>query len=141
MSSGLFNNRNVRILLCLAALVLVVAIAYSLQRQAGSEEKKVIEVGLIESGNQPALYFYLKNTGENLANYTYVVTYNLSNTDMKRDTSTIHVPANQTFAYTNSLIRPASGITVLNLRIYKGEDINDTSALIHNQTWIIKAQS
>jgi len=138
--SGLFKNR-VRILLYLTALALVVAIASSFQRQAGSEEGKVIEVGLIESGDQPALYFSLKNTGKNLANYTYIVTYNLSNIDLQRDTSSIHVPPNQTFTYTNSLTRPTSGITVLNLRIFRVEGASDTSTLIHNQTWIVKAQT
>ena len=132
------HSRKITILLYFVILALVVAIALSLQRQTSSTERKVIESGLIESGDRPALYFNLRNIEEKYYNYTYVVTYNSTDGKIETDTSTITLPPSQTFAYTISLVRPSYGIIVLNLKIYRLDITNST--LLHDQTWIIRTQ-
>jgi len=120
-------------------VALVISVAYSLERQVSSStEGNVIEAGLIESGSKPALYFDLRNTGKDYANYTYIVTYNTTNTETKVDSSSIAVPPGQTFSYSISLTRPSRGATFLNLSIHR--DGRDALPL-HNQTWMIKAES
>jgi len=129
------HRRKARILLYLIMAALVVLIVYSLQGQAGtSTAGKVIEAGLIESGTRPALYFDLRNTGKDYANYTYIVAYNTTSAETKIDKSSISVPPGQTFSYSISLMRPSDGVAVLNVRIYRGS----SGALLHNQTWVIK---
>jgi len=119
-------------------VALVISVAYSLERQASaSTDDKVIEAGLIESGNKPALYFDLRNTEKDYANYTYIVTYNTTNTEMKIDNSSITVPPGQTFSYSISLTRPSRGATFLNLKIHRDDK---DALLLHNQTWVIKAE-
>ena len=141
--SEAFHSRpsKLRILPYLIILALVVLIAYSLQRQASSSfEGKVIEAGLIESGSRPALYFEVRNTGNDNANYTYVVTYNTTSTETKIDRSSVTLPAGRTFSYSISLVRPSYGIMVLDLKVYRNGD-SGGEALLHDQTWIIRAQT
>jgi len=129
-----------RFLPYLSIAVLVVLIAYSLQRQAASSvESRVIEAGLIESGGRPALYFDLRNTGEDCANYRYVVTCNVTGVDPKIYRDNVTVPPGRTFGYSISLIRPSNGVMFLNLEIYRGGDGAD-DVLLHNQTWIVRPQ-
>lgn len=132
------RRRRVRIVLYLIVVALVVAIAFSLQRQM-SVEDKVVDAGIIESNSRPALYFTVKNNVNSYANYTYVVTQNLTGIE-STDSSRITVGPNGTFKYTMSLPGPLSATVILNLKIYKGEDTSDMNALIDNETWVIKAQ-
>jgi hypothetical protein len=132
------HSRKIVIFLYFIILALVVAIALSLQRQTSSTERKVIESGLIESGDRPALYFNLRNIEEKYYNYTYVVTYNSTDGRIETDASTIILPPSETFAYTISLVRPSYGVMVLNLKIYRLDITNAT--LLHDQTWVIRAQ-
>jgi len=123
-------------------MALVIASAYLLQRQANSSvEDKAIEAGLIESGSSPALYFVLRNTGKTYANYTYSVAYNTTNKETRNETSSaMNIPPGQTFRYTISLIRPSSGVMVINLRICRLEKSTD-NALLLDQTWIVRAEA
>ena len=141
MSKALLkHSRKITILFYFIILALVVAIAYSLQRQTSfSIERKAIEVGLIESGGRPTLYFNLKNIEGNFADYRYIVTYNSTDKGVVIDLSTITLPPTQTFGYTISLVRPSYGIMVLNLKIYRLDSAN--GVLLHDQTWIIRVQS
>lgn len=128
-----------RILLYLAIAALAVSIAYAFQRRTRSSvEGKVIEAGLIESGNRPTLYINLRNTGETTARYMYTVRYNKTKGDITSHTGRATVPPGRTFGYTLVLTRPSDGVMVLNLKIYRG-DTADEHALLHNQTWIIRA--
>lgn len=128
------------ILLFGVILTLAASMVCLLQRQARSSlEGKVIEVGLIESGGMPALYFNLRNTGGNYANYTYTIRYNSTDRGLVADSSSIMVPPGQTFYYTAVLTRPSQGVMVLNLKIYRGGGSVEES-LLHDQTWIIRAQ-
>mgnify|MGYP006269339279 CR=1 FL=1 len=130
--------RKVTVLLCVAVLALVVSIAYFLQGQASSStENKFIRVGLIQSGNRSAFWFNLKNTLENQANYTYVVSYNSTDMGFVTECSSIRLPAGQTFYYTNSLTRPSQGVTVINVKIYRGERAIE-EALVYEQASIVK---
>jgi len=133
------HSGKTRVLLYLITAALVVSVAYSLERQASSStDGKVIEAGLIESGNKPALYFDLRNTGKDNANYTYTVTYNTTNTETEIDRSSLTVPPGQTFSYSISLTRPSHGAVFVNLKIYRDDK---DALLLHSQTWIIKAES
>jgi len=135
------HSGKVGIPLHLIMLALVVSVAYSLERQASSSmEVKVIEAGLIESGSRPALYFDLRNTGKDYASYMYIVTYNTTGTETKIDRSSVTVPPGRTFGYSISLTRPSHGVMVLNLKIY-GDGNSSDEAPLHNQTWIIRAQT
>jgi len=129
-----------RFLPYLSIAVLVVLIAYSLQRQAvSSVESRVIEAGLIESGGRPALYFDLRNTGKEYASYTYIMTCNATGEEPKIYRDNVTVPPGRTFGYSISLIRPSNGVMFLNLEIYRGGDGAD-DVLLHNQTWIVRPQ-
>lgn len=130
--------RRVRIILYLVILTLVILIIYSLKMQSGIPySEKVVEAGLIESGDSPAIYFILRNTGNSTAWYTYTVTYNNTNGEVISSPSNVSVPPGKTFTYSISLVRPSSGVIFLNLVI-----IMDTPdpVLLHNQTWIIRSQ-
>ena len=143
MFSGLLpkNSKRITYLLYLIIIALVIGIIYSLQRQTGSSsESKVIEAGLIESGDRPAMYFNLRNTGQNYANYTYTVTYNSTDGSMMSYNDSITVPPGRTFQYTISLVRPSQGVMVLNLRIYEGNERTEAN-LLYGQTWYIRAEA
>jgi len=134
------HSGKVRVLPHLTVAVLAVLMAYSLQRQAvSSVDNRVVEAGLIESGGRPALYFDLRNTGENYASYTYIVTCNATAAEPKIYRDNVTVAPGRTFGYSISLIRPSHGVMSLNLKIYRGGDGID-DVLLHNQTWIVRAQ-
>lgn len=140
----LLNSSKLQYLLVIALLV---TIAYSIQRQTsiliGDEE---VEAGLIESGDRPALYFKLRNTGDDFAYYTYTVTYTYkravlnSSTDgeITRYTSPVVVSPGQTFSYSMRLVSPDQGILDLNLKIFK--DLPTGEKLLRDQTWFIEAK-
>jgi len=117
--------------------VLITAIGYSLQIQmTSSVQNKVIEAGLIESGDRPALYFILRNPGNSTAQYLYIVTYN-DTSGTQTSSSNLSIPAGQTFSYSISLVRPTNGIMVLNINIFR---YDPSPTLLHNQTWIIQSK-
>ena len=119
------------IFLIIAALVL--ALGSSIYRQASrSTEAKAIEAGLIESGDMPTIYFNLKNTGAETANYTYLVKSN--STETLDNGLVMNVLPQQTFHYTLILHRPRQGAVTLTLEIFKG----DRAPPIYSQTWLIK---
>ncbi len=145
------DSKKFTISLYIIILVLAVSIIFSLQWYAGSSlEGKVIEAGLIESGDRPALYFNLRNAGEEYTNYTYIVTYNSTSGELRKDGSNITVAPGETFRYSISLIRPSYGIMVIELEIFRdgdytgtntdtgtGTDTGTDKALLLNQTWTI----
>ncbi|MBC7129992.1 hypothetical protein H5T51_02075 [Candidatus Bathyarchaeota archaeon] len=115
---------------------LVLALAFSLYQQTiSSAESKVLEAGLIETGDTPTIYFNLKNNDFRYANYTYRV---VSNASEELDSGLIiNVPPGQIFYYTMVLTRPEKGAITIKLEIYQEEE-GKTSA-IYSQTWLIKA--
>ena len=133
------STRKVRLLAYLVIFSLVVGLAYALQRQGSSSlQNKELEAGIIESGNTPALYFNLRNLGQDTANYTYVVSYNSTDRGEVTEGSTVTVPAGKTFSYSISLVRPASGVMVASVRIYGGDYALD-ARLLYDQSWTIRA--
>ena len=122
----------------LIILFLLFAIAYSLQQQTISTVgEKTIEAGLIEAGNKPALYFNLRNIENELASYTYLVSYNATDGQMKNESSSINISPGQTFRYSFALERPTTATMVLSLVIFESEGFDD-SKILHDQTWFIR---
>ncbi len=99
--------------------------------------EKTIEVGLIEAGNKPALYFNLRNIEETLNRYTYVIKYNATEGETTNDTSSINISPGQTFRYSLILERPSNSTTELSLKIFDGEEENGEK-IIHDQIWFIR---
>jgi hypothetical protein len=133
------GSNRVILLLYLVITALVVAIVYFLQWQMGSTESRVVESGLIESGGRPAVYFSLRNTGQDYANYTYVVTYNSTGGGMVVYKDTVRIPPGRSFSYTVSFVRPTGGVMAVNLIIFKHLDGKDW-VLLCNETWFIRPQ-
>ncbi|MEM0314264.1 MAG: hypothetical protein QW056_04825 [Candidatus Bathyarchaeia archaeon] len=132
------GSRRIKGLILLIIAALVLAIGYSIYRQAiRSTEEKAIEAGLIESGDTPTMYFNLKNTGSETANYTYLVKLNA--TETLDDGLVINVPPQQTFHYTLVLSRPEQGTLSITLEIFKGNKVEHPP--MYRQTWFIKASA
>lgn len=130
------DSRRIKGLVFLIIAALVLAIGYSMYRQASrSMETKAIEAGLIESGDTPTIYFNLKNTGSETANYTYLVKLNA--TETLDSGLVLNVPPQQTFHYTLILSRPERGAVSVKLEIYLGEKAELSPT--YSQTWLIKA--
>jgi uncharacterized protein (UPF0333 family) len=135
------SSRKARLLLYCVIVALIVAIAYSLQSQGSSSlQGKEVEAGLIESGGTPALYFNLRNLGQETSNYTYTVSYNSTDRGQVTEGSTVTVPGGKTFSYTLSLVRPPYGVIIVDLEIYGGNEAVYAD-IRYNQSWTIRAQS
>lgn len=132
------GSRRIKGLIFLVIAALVLAIGYSIYRQASRTiENKSIEAGLIESGGTPTIYFNLKNTGTKTLNYTYMVKCNLTEEPTLDNGPIMNIPPGQTFHYTIALLRPEQGTLYVTLEIYRDEETS--RALIYSQTWLIKA--
>ena len=140
----MMNSSKLQYLLVFALLVMI---AFSIQSQKGAligDEE--VEAGLIESGDRPALYFKLRNTGDDLAYYTYTVTctYKRAVTDsstggeVTRETSPVVVSPGRTFSYSIRLVAPYDGVLDLNLKIFRG--VQFEKMLLREQTWVIESK-
>ncbi|MEM2523029.1 MAG: hypothetical protein QXW82_07780 [Candidatus Bathyarchaeia archaeon] len=136
-SKSISRSSRVRGLVFLVIAALVLAIGYSVYRQASSSiEAKTIEAGLIESGDTPTIYFNIKNMRKEAANYTYLVKLNA--TELLLDSGLImNVPPGQTFHYTLILSRPGQGAVSVKLELYLGESAELSP--VYSQAWLIKA--
>ena len=130
----------------LLVIALLATIAYSFQRQTSVLiEEEEVEAGLIESGDRPALYFKLRNTGDDLAYYTYSVTctYMRAVTDsstgeVTRETSSVVVSPGQAFSYSMGLANPDQDVLDLNLKIFRGVQLG--GKLLRDQSWVIESK-
>ena len=140
----MMNSSRLQYVLVLALLVTV---AFSIQSQKGAligDEE--VETGLIESEDRPALYFKLRNTGDDLAYYTYTVTYtykravNNSSTEEEttRQSFPVVVSPGRTFSYSLRLVAPYDGMLDLNLKIFRG--VQSEEILLREQTWVIESK-
>lgn len=134
------GSRRVKGMVFLVIAALVLALGYSMYRQASrSTETRAIEAGLIESGDMPTIYFNLKNTGARTLNYTYKVTCNITEKQTLDKGLIMNIPPGQTFHYTIILLRPEKGALPVTIEIYRDEETS--RSLIYSQTWLIKADS
>lgn len=92
------------------------------------------------------MYYKLRNTGDDLASYTYMVTYTYNRTvlnsstggEITRYTSPVVVSPGQTFSYSIILASPNQGILDLNLKVFK--DLLSGEKLLRDQTWVIESK-
>jgi hypothetical protein len=133
------NSGRVKVPVFLVIAALTLAIGYSVYSQLSrSAENRVIEAGLIESGDMPTIYFNLKNADSRILNYTYLVTSNSTENPTIDRGLILNIHPGQTFHYTLILTRPEQTILV-RLEIYVGEEASGQP--IYRQTWLIKART